>query len=61
MSDSTRRYRQYVGLALVIITYVGGIIGWSWAAVTVEPTPTAPDEAYTRVEPLPSSEPVVGQ
>lgn len=36
MSDSIHQYRKFVGLAIVIVTYLGGIIGWSIAAVNVE-------------------------
>lgn len=47
MSASSRPARQYAGLALIIVAYVGGIIGWSWAALTAEPAPppssTPPD------------------
>lgn len=37
VSDGSHRYRQYAGLALVIIAYVGGIIGWSCAVLQVRP------------------------
>lgn len=40
MSDGPHPYRQYVGLALVIIAYVGGIIGWSCAVRQVEERPS---------------------
>lgn len=36
MPDGRPPYRQYAGLAFVILTYVGGIIGWSCAAQQVE-------------------------
>ena len=36
MSDRPHRLRQYAGLALVIIAYVGGIIGWSCAVLEVD-------------------------
>ncbi|MFP4227726.1 MAG: DUF547 domain-containing protein [Salinivenus sp.] len=33
MSDAaSRRYRQYAGLSIVLVAYLGGIVGWSWAA-----------------------------
>lgn len=48
MSGSTRHYRQFVGLAIVVVTYVGGIIGWSIAAVNVQAESEAPDELETR-------------
>jgi hypothetical protein len=54
MSDTKRRYRQYVGFAVVIVAYVGGIIGWSWAALTVDSNPSASESAHVRVEPRPS-------
>lgn len=50
MSDADSRYRQYAGLAFVLVAYVGGIIGWSWATLTVAPEPSAPDTTDTRVE-----------
>lgn len=33
----SRRHRQYIGLAVVILAYVGGIIGWSWAVCSLDP------------------------
>lgn len=36
VSTSSRRVRQYVGLALVIFAYLGGIVGWTWAVQTVD-------------------------
>ncbi len=39
MPDGRPPYRQYAGLAFVILTYVGGIIGWSCAVQQVESTP----------------------
>lgn len=50
MPDVDSRTRQYAGLAFVIVAYLGGIIGWSWAALTVDPAPTPPDTTHTRVE-----------
>jgi uncharacterized oligopeptide transporter (OPT) family protein len=38
----SRRHRQYLGLALVIIVYVGGIIGWSWAVYSLNRAPDVP-------------------
>lgn len=49
--DSDQRYRQYAGLAVVIVAFVGGIVGWSWAALSVESGPSSPDSTHTRVEP----------
>lgn len=54
VSDADSRYRQYVGLALIIIAYVGGIIGWSWATFTVDSKPSSPDTTQTRVESPPT-------
>ena len=48
--DVDSRSRQYAGLAIVIIAYLGGIIGWSWAAFSVDSAPTPPDTTHTRVE-----------
>lgn len=49
---SSRRVRQYAGLALVILAYIGGIIGWSWAVQSVE-APDAPPADSTAVVRLP--------
>jgi hypothetical protein len=46
----SRRHRQYIGLAVVIITYVGGIIGWSWAVYTLDQTPDAPADTTAAPE-----------
>lgn len=35
--------RQYLGLAVVLIAFVGGLIGWSWAAYTTMSEPGAAD------------------
>lgn len=40
VSDGSHRYRQYAGLALVTIAYVGGIIGWSCAVLQVDARPS---------------------
>lgn len=42
---SSRRRRQYIGLAFVIIVYVGGIIGWSWAVSSLERAPDPPSDS----------------
>jgi hypothetical protein len=55
VSDADSRYRQYAGLALIILIYVGGIVGWSWATLTVEPDPTAPDTSQAHVEAPPTN------
>ena len=47
--SSPRRYRQYAGLALVLLAYLGGILGWSWAVQTVETDRSAPADT-TAVE-----------
>lgn len=56
--DDTPRYRQYAGLALVIIAYVGGIIGWSCAVLQVEADSSsatnAPSPIHQRVLPSPA-------
>jgi hypothetical protein len=41
MASSSHHTRQYVGLAIIIIAFIGGIIGWSWAALTVGPAETS--------------------
>ncbi len=43
MSSSDPRLRQYVGLAVVLLAFVGGLVGWSWAAYTTMSGPAAPD------------------
>lgn len=50
MSDADSRYRQYAGLALIILAYIGGIIGWSWATLSIDSEPAAPDTTHTRIE-----------
>lgn len=55
MSASSRRIRQYVGLAIVVTAYVGGMIGWSWAALTVESEPGAPDTTYRQQSLVPDT------
>lgn len=56
VSDSSQRLRQYAGLAVVIVAFVGGIVGWSWAAFSVDSTPSAPDTTHTRVESTPEAD-----
>lgn len=36
VSSSAHRIRQYAGIALVVVAYVGGILAWSWAVWTVD-------------------------
>lgn len=50
MSKHGRQYRQYLGLVVVLVAYVGGIIGWSWAAMGVESEPVPPDSGKSQVE-----------
>lgn len=33
-----RRRLQYAGIALVIISYIGGMIWWTYASMNIEPT-----------------------
>lgn len=40
MVDDPHRFRRYAGLTLILIVYVGGIIGWSCAALRVPPSST---------------------
>ena len=35
MSTSNERIRQYLGLGLVGLAYIAGIIGWTWAALSL--------------------------
>ena len=44
----SRRHRQYIGLAVVILTYLGGIVGWSWAVYTLD-SPADPSSDTTAV------------
>ncbi|MEF8940763.1 MAG: hypothetical protein V5A22_13035 [Salinivenus sp.] len=50
-SSASRRVRQYVGLALVILTYLGGIVGWTWAVQTVDADRAASTDTTTVVAP----------
>ncbi|PSQ91571.1 MAG: hypothetical protein BRD30_03140 [Bacteroidetes bacterium QH_2_63_10] len=50
MPDSRKQLRQYVGLAVVIVSFFGGIIGWGWAALSVDSAPSSPDTTETRAE-----------
>lgn len=47
VSDSPSRTRQYAGLAVVIVVYLGGIVGWSWAVTSLNSEPTPPDTVQT--------------
>jgi len=40
--SSPRRLRRYAGLVLVVLAYLGGILGWAWAVQTVETDRPAP-------------------
>ena len=55
MSDTDQRLRQYAGLAVVIVAFLGGLVGWSWAVLSVEAGPSPPDTTHTRVEPSQAS------
>jgi hypothetical protein len=57
VSSSSRRVRQYVGLALVILTYIGGIVGWTWAVQTVDADRAAPRDTTEVVVPEPDAPP----
>jgi hypothetical protein len=39
---ASRRLRQYAGLALVVLAFLGGILGWTWALQTVETDDESP-------------------
>jgi len=59
--SSSRRYRQYAGLALVLLAYLGGILGWTWAVQTVEtdrssPVDTTAVEATVPAPPGPAAD-----
>lgn len=41
MADGPHPYRQYAGFALVLVAYVGGIIGWSCAVLNVSSPSTS--------------------
>lgn len=43
VASFNRRTRQYVGLAVVLIAFIGGLLGWSWAAYTTMSEPGAAD------------------
>lgn len=45
-----RRSRAYLGLAVLVLVYIGGILGWSWAAVSVDEAPSSSETVQTRVE-----------
>ncbi len=40
MVDDPHRFRRYAGLTLILVVYVGGIIGWSCAVLQVSPSST---------------------
>lgn len=47
----SRRIRQYVGLALLVVAYVGGIIGWTWATLQIDKSePAPPDTTQVRTD-----------
>lgn len=50
------RTRRVLGLAVLIVAFFGGIIGWSCAALSVDPvSPTPQDKANTGMEMSPPS------
>lgn len=55
-SSSARRVRQYVGLALVILAYLGGIVGWTWAVQTVDADRSSPSDTTEVVTPGPDAD-----
>jgi drug/metabolite transporter (DMT)-like permease len=57
VSSSSRRVRQYVGLALVILAYLGGSVGWTWAVQTVDADRAAPTDTTEVVVPGPGDAP----
>lgn len=32
---SPSRVRQYIGLGVVAVAYIGGLIGWTWATLAL--------------------------
>jgi hypothetical protein len=48
--------RQYVGLALVILAYLGGIAGWTWAVQTVDADRSSPGDTTEVVVPEPAAD-----
>ncbi|MFB6249908.1 MAG: hypothetical protein ABEL97_15205 [Salinibacter sp.] len=50
-SSASRRVRQYVGLALVILAYLGGIVGWTWAVQTIDADRSSPADTTEVVAP----------
>jgi hypothetical protein len=48
--------RQYVGLALVILAYLGGIVGWTWAVQTVDADRSSPSDTTEVVTPGPDAD-----
>jgi hypothetical protein len=55
---SSRRRRQYIGLAVVIIAYLGGIIGWSWAVSSLDRAPAPPADTTAVEEVRTDAQPV---
>jgi len=52
---SSRRFRQYAGLTFVLLAYLGGILGWTWAVQTVETDDARPADTTAVEAPAPDS------
>lgn len=54
-----RRHRQYAGLVIIVVAFVGGILGWSWAALSVDREAPPPRDATdtTAVKSMSPAEP----
>lgn len=52
VADAPHPTRQYAGLALVVIAYVGGIIGWSCAVLNASSPTTSGPEDNVKLEAL---------
>lgn len=48
-----RRSRAILGLVFLVVAYVGGIIGWTWAAASVDGAASSSESSQTRVETVP--------
>lgn len=49
VSLSNVQYRRLVGLTLVVLVYIVGLIGWTWAVLTVDPVRPRGDSTATEV------------
>jgi len=61
VADGPHPFRQYAGLALVLIAYVGGIIGWSCAVLNVSSAPTSSDADAARARALVLTQAAAGE